>query len=69
MCGCRGRQLALDVAEGLAFLHTHMNCLHADLKARWGGQSARSVVGLPGCRAALGRDMSVGRVPLFPRVC
>lgn len=33
--GCRGCQLALDIAEGLAFLHTHMNCLHADLKARW----------------------------------
>lgn len=36
--GCRGCQLALDIAEGLAFLHTHMNCLHADLKARWAVQ-------------------------------
>lgn len=29
---CRGRQVALDVAEGLRYLHTEMGVLHSDLK-------------------------------------
>ncbi len=33
---CRGRQVALDVAEALAFLHS-CGVQHADLKPRWGG--------------------------------
>ena len=29
---CRGRQVAIDVAEGLAFLHTEVKIMHGDLK-------------------------------------
>ena len=29
----RGRQIALDVAEGLAYLHGELRVLHSDLKA------------------------------------
>ncbi len=30
---CRGRQVAVDVAEGLHFLHSEMRVMHSDLKA------------------------------------
>lgn len=32
LCGCRGRQVALDMAEGLDQLHTRHGILHSDLK-------------------------------------
>lgn len=31
--GARGRQIALDVAEALVFLHTRLRVLHSDIKA------------------------------------
>ena len=31
---CRGKQIALDVARGLAYLHTHAHVLHLDLKSQ-----------------------------------
>lgn len=30
----RGRQVAVDVAEALVFLHTQLHVLHSDLKSR-----------------------------------
>ena len=29
---CRGRQVAVDVAEALDYLHTHLKIMHSDLK-------------------------------------
>jgi serine/threonine protein kinase len=31
-CACRGKQIALDIATGLNYLHEH-NILHSDLKS------------------------------------
>jgi hypothetical protein len=31
-CCCRGRQVALDIAEALDYLHTELQVLHGDLK-------------------------------------
>lgn len=32
---CSGRQVAIDVAEALAYLHGEVKVLHSDLKSRW----------------------------------
>ena len=34
---CRGRQVAIDVAEALVYLHNELGVLHSDLKARYIG--------------------------------
>ena len=31
-CWCRGRQVALDIAEALDYLHTELQVAHGDLK-------------------------------------
>lgn len=30
---CRGRQVAMDVAEGLHYLHTTLGVMHSDVKS------------------------------------
>ena len=38
---CRGRQVALDIAEGLDYLHSKLGVLHSDIKSRQAGRAAR----------------------------
>lgn len=56
--GCRGYQVAADVAEGLAYLHTQLRLGHGNIKARcagglgWAGlhmEAARAGAGTMGC--------------------
>jgi serine/threonine protein kinase len=42
-----GRQVAADVAEALAYLHTQHQIMHSDVKARWGCPPVSSAPLLP----------------------
>jgi hypothetical protein len=39
---CRGRQVALDIAAGLEYLHTQLQVLHSDISCRWEGDCQKT---------------------------
>jgi hypothetical protein len=52
LCWRRGRQVALDVAEALDYLHTELNIMHSDLKSRWVGHCPTACLPPATCAAA-----------------